>query len=100
MKLEIERLRLGLQRCAERAGEDVSGGIPTQPEVVEWAVSAVTECRKEQEDSYRELEQELLTAKTERDRNADVAEGLAERIHHELDDHGAYVCAMDELQTR
>lgn len=35
----------------------------------------------------------------ERDRNAEVAEGLAERALHELRDYGAYVGAMDELST-
>lgn len=33
----------------------------------------------------------------ERNRNCEIATGLAERIHHERDDYGAYVRAMDEL---
>jgi hypothetical protein len=33
----------------------------------------------------------------ERNANADIAEGLAERINHELGDYPAYSGAMDEL---
>jgi hypothetical protein len=33
----------------------------------------------------------------ERNRNCEIAVGLAERIHHEREDYGAYVRAMDEL---
>lgn len=34
---------------------------------------------------------------TERDANCEVAVGLAERAHHELDDYAAYSNAMDAL---
>ncbi len=33
----------------------------------------------------------------ERNANSDIAVGLAERLHHELDDYPAYSGAMDEL---
>jgi hypothetical protein len=45
----------------------------------------------------RERQAEVDQIVEERDTNANVAEGLAERVHHELHDYGAYVRAMDEV---
>lgn len=42
---------------------------------------------------------EVQRVREERDRNAEIATGLAERVHHELHDYGAYVRAMDELTS-
>lgn len=44
-----------------------------------------------------ELRNLLQRLYDERNRNCEIAVGLAERIHHERDDYGAYVRAMDEL---
>lgn len=52
---EVERLRDGLLQCATAAGEDVSDGIPTWPDVVEWAVRAVRENRETIEADYDAL---------------------------------------------
>lgn len=52
---EVERLRAGLLQCATEAGEDVSDGIPTWPDVVEWAVGAVREGRQQMEADYDAL---------------------------------------------
>jgi hypothetical protein len=56
---EVERLREGLLACATAAGEDVSDGIPTCPDVVDWAVRAVAECRAENEAEIDRLEAEI-----------------------------------------
>ena len=48
-------------------------------------------------DSYESLRRELRLAIEERDQNAEIAEGLAERVRMELDDYPAYVSAMDGL---
>lgn len=53
----------------------------------------VVEASGERE-AARELVQRLYE---ERNRNCEIAVGLAERINHERDDYGAYVRAMDEL---
>jgi len=42
---EAKRMRDGLVRCAAAAGEDVSDGPPSWPDIVEWAVAAVRESR-------------------------------------------------------
>lgn len=52
---EVDRLRAGLLACATAAGEDVSDGIPTWPDVVEWAVRAVREGRETYEQDNRDL---------------------------------------------
>lgn len=59
---EIDRLRAGLLACAEAAGEDVSDGIPSWPDVVEWAVRAVREGRRESEDAVEAAEGKLADA--------------------------------------
>jgi hypothetical protein len=45
LQAEVERLRQGLFECAKQAGEDVSEGIPTFPDIVDWAVEAVRQLR-------------------------------------------------------
>lgn len=42
---------------------------------------------------------EVQRIRDERDRNAEIATELAERIRRERDDYGAYVRAMDELTS-
>lgn len=44
---EVERLRRALYECAKAAGEDVSGGPPTWPDVADWAIEAVRQMRED-----------------------------------------------------
>lgn len=37
--------------------------------------------------------------KRQRNENAAIAEGLAERIHHECHDYSGYLAAMEEIDT-
>lgn len=55
---EVARLRHGLLACATAAGEDVSYGIPTWPDIVEWAVAAVREGREASEQDAQAAEDE------------------------------------------
>jgi hypothetical protein len=64
---EIERLRQGLLACATEAGEDVSDGIPTWPDVVEWAVRAVREGRVLYESAVDTAEATHEALRAERD---------------------------------
>lgn len=56
-----EVYRAALMACAEIAGDDVSGGIPTWPAVEVWAVEQVRQLRKD----YDELN-DLRTTNAER----------------------------------
>jgi hypothetical protein len=58
-RAEVERLRDGLLQCATAAGEDVSDGIPDWPDVVEWAVLAVREGRRDADRDYDEAQGEV-----------------------------------------
>lgn len=76
----LEELRQGLLACATAAGEDVSDGIPTWPDIVEWAVRAVREGREASEHDARAAEDEVerlrdaLAAASLRGHNARVRE--------------------------
>jgi hypothetical protein len=52
---EADRLREGLLQCATEAGEDVRDGVPTWPDVVDWAVRAVREGRETYEQDNNDL---------------------------------------------
>lgn len=55
----ITELEAALFACAEAAGEDVSDGAPTWPDITTWAVRAVKELRKDYGDACAELHPEL-----------------------------------------
>lgn len=65
---EIERLRHGLLACAREAGEDVSEGIPTWPDIVDWAVAAVKTGRTEYDQETLEIEEQCKELRVEVDR--------------------------------
>lgn len=86
----IERLQrdattlIGYRQTREQSAEVVDAVL----DAAGW------EARGAQRQPPRDLVQRLYD---ERNRNCEIAVGLAERIHHERDDYGAYVRAMDEL---
>lgn len=49
--IPAEVYRDALVKCAELAGADLSGGIPTWPSLDVWAVDQVRELRKDYDDS-------------------------------------------------
>lgn len=51
----INYLRDALIKCAEISGEDMSGGVPTYPNVAIWAVGCVTQLRSDYDEALKEL---------------------------------------------
>lgn len=49
----VEDYRAALIRCAELAGADISGGVPTWPNVQTWAVQAVATLRRDYDEESR-----------------------------------------------
>jgi hypothetical protein len=48
---EVDRLRGALYECAVAAGEDTSDGVPTWPDLADWAVEAVRQMRRDYDDA-------------------------------------------------
>lgn len=80
---EVERLRAGLLACAKAAGEDVSDGPPTWPDIAEWAVRAVDELRDEYDQEWDRV-------------TALVSEVLK---HHDVGQRARLADAVADLQT-
>jgi len=47
----VETYRKALIRCAELAGADMSGGVPTWPSLDVWAVQEVEQLRKDYDEA-------------------------------------------------
>lgn len=55
----VEVYREALVMCAELAGADMSGGIPTWPSLEVWAVEQVRELRKDYDESGGSTDDDL-----------------------------------------
>lgn len=65
----IRQLESALFKCAEAAGEDVSDGAPTWPDITTWAVRAVKELRKDYGNACSELHPELVATGPQTERS-------------------------------